>query len=91
MILIELDIHIICCLFTHTTEEMGYRVCRKMKISVGPDKKEISVSNTFQKKKYHNILEDDETDLKLEMVTKNTDQDFKWTYLFLRKCKLMCY
>ncbi|GBM43933.1 hypothetical protein AVEN_125123-1 [Araneus ventricosus] len=61
------------------------RVRRKMEISVGPDKKEIS--SGFKNKEYHNILEDNETELESEADTKNTNQDFEWTYPISRKSK----
>lgn len=53
------------------------RVCRKTEISVDPDKKEISMSSTFQNKKYDNSFEDNETNLESEADTKNTVPRFQ--------------
>lgn len=74
---------------TQKLQKREERVRRKMEISVALEKKEISNSSTsgFQNKEYHNTLEDNERDLESEADTKNTDEDFKWSYPLSKKRK----
>lgn len=60
-----------------------------MEISFGLERKKTAISSTsgFQNKEHHNILEDTERELESEANTKNTDQNFEWTYTLSIKQK----